>query len=127
VASYCWPCSPGCEVAVTLVRRKYGNKPCEINGEKYRSQRERDRHQELVLLQRAGQIAGLTREVPFVLADAVTIQGRRRPSLRYVADYVYCTADGQQVVEDCKGVRTPVYNLKRHLMMSVHGIEIKET
>lgn len=106
---------------------KYRNRPCTVGAEKYRSQRERDRHQELVLLQRAGHIAGLTREVPFVLADAVTIQGRKRPALRYVADYVYCTADGQQVVEDCKGMRTPVYNLKRHLMKAVHGIEIKET
>jgi hypothetical protein len=107
--------------------RKYGNKPCEVGGQKYRSQRERDRHMELQLLERAGQIAGLTREVPFVLADAVTIQGRKRPALRYYADFVYCTADGLHVVEDCKGVRTEAYRVKRHLMRSVHGIEIKET
>ncbi len=62
---------------------KYRNKPCSVGSEKYRSQRERDRHQELLLLQRAGQIAGLTREVPFELAPKVKIAGenRARPAL----------------------------------------------
>lgn len=109
------------------VKRKYGNVPCAVGGESYRSQREAKRHQELVLLERGGYIAGLTREVQFVLADAVTIQGRRRPSVRYYADFVYTTNKGEMVIEDCKGVRTPVYNLKRHLMKAVHGIDIKET
>ncbi len=106
---------------------KYGNKPCQVGGEKYRSQRERDRHQALLLLQRAGHIAGLTREVAFVLAPAVVIQQRKRPALRYFADFVYSTADGRSVVEDCKGVRTPVYNVKRHLMKAIHNVEIVET
>jgi hypothetical protein len=109
------------------VTAKYRNRPCTVGAEKYRSQRERDRHQELVLLQRAGQIAGLTREVPFLLVVPVTIHGRRRPAVRYYADFVYSTNTGETIVEDCKGMRTPVYNLKRHLMMSVHGIEIRET
>ena len=109
------------------MRRKYGNKPCEVGGESYRSQREAARHQELLLLQRVGEIAGLTREVTFVLADAVMIQGRKRPALRYVADFIYSTSDGAQVVEDCKGMRTEGYRIKRHLMRAVHGIEIKET
>lgn len=109
------------------MKRKYGNKPCEVGGEKYRSQREMRRHADLQLLERAGRIAGLVREVPFVLAPAVVIQGRKRPALRYVADFVYSTAEGAQVVEDAKGVRTEAYRVKRHLMKAVHGIEILET
>jgi hypothetical protein len=31
------------------------------------------------------------------------------------------------IVEDSKGVRTPVYKLKKKLMLACHGIEIRET
>jgi hypothetical protein len=109
-------------------RSKYGNKPCVIDGEKYRSVREANRHQNLLLFERAGLIAGLRREVPFVLADRVQFSGRWKPALRYVADFVYTsTTSGLVVVEDCKGVRTYVYRIKRHLMLAVHGITILET
>ena len=107
---------------------KYRNKPCQVGAEKYRSQRERDRHQSLMLLQRAGKIAGLTREVPFVLADRVKIEGegRTRPAVKYVADFVYSTSEGRYVVEDAKGVQTALYRLKKHLMATVHGISVVE-
>ena len=109
---------------------KHRNKPCSIGGEKYRSGRERDRHQALLLLQRAGHIAGLVREVPFVLAPGVKIEGeaRKRPPLRYFADFVYSDArTGKIVVEDAKGQQTPVYRLKKHLLAVVHGIHVQES
>lgn len=106
---------------------KYRNKPVQFGDEKFRSQREFARYMALVQLQKAGQIAGLVREVPFVLAPAVVIQGRKRPALRYFADFVYSdVATGQIVVEDAKGVRTEGYRIKRHLMKAVHDIDIKE-
>lgn len=107
---------------------KYRNRPCQIGAEKYRSQKEASRHQSLLLLQRAGKIAGLTREVPFVLAPKVHIAGekRARPAVRYVLDFLYSTDDGRQVAEDAKGIQTPVYRLKKHLMATVHGIHVVE-
>jgi hypothetical protein len=108
---------------------KYRSKPCTVGAEKYRSQRERDRHQELLLLQRAGQITGLVREVSFELAPKVKIVGedRARPALRYVADYVYSDVrTGRVVVADAKGMPTPVYRVKKHLMKAVHGVDILE-
>lgn len=108
---------------------KYRNKPCSVGAEKYRSQRERDRHQSLLLLQRAGQIAGLVREVAFELAPGVKIQGedRKRPALRYVADFIYSDVrSGTVVVEDAKGMQTPAYRIKKHLMKTVHGIDVVE-
>ena len=108
---------------------KYRNKPCSVGAEKYRSHRERDRHQTLLLMQKAGRIAGLTREVPFVLAPAVKILGepRARPALRYVADFCYSDArSGIVVVEDAKGMQTPAYRIKKHLMKTVHGIDVVE-
>jgi hypothetical protein len=107
---------------------KYGAKPCEIGGEKYRSQREAARHQQLLLLERAGHIRDLRREVPFPLAPPVVIGSRKRPAIRFFADFTYYEAGKPGlVVEDSKGVRTPVYRLKRHLMKAIHGIDILET
>ena len=111
------------------MRKKYGNTACQVGAESYRSKRERDRHQALLLLQRAGKIVGLIREVPFELAPGVKIDGeaRKRPALRYVADFVYSDVQtGAVVVEDAKGMPTPVYRLKKHLMATTHGIHVRE-
>jgi hypothetical protein len=109
---------------------KYRSTPCQVGGDRYRSKRERDRHQALLLLQRAGAISGLEREVAFDLAPGIKIAGesRARPPLRYFADFVYVDArTGATVVEDAKGVQTPVYRVKKHLMATVHGIHVMES
>lgn len=107
---------------------KYGNKVTVIGAEKYRSKREAKRHQELLLLQRAGHITDLQREVPYVLAPGVKIlgEGRARPAMRYLADFQYKDRSGALVVEDAKGQATDVYRLKKHLMAVVHGIHVRE-
>ena len=56
------------------------------------------------------------------------LDGKAKPAVRYVADFVY-QEQGAQVVEDVKSVVTrkhPVYRLKKHLMKHVHGIEVRE-
>lgn len=107
------------------MHRKYGNKKTERFGIVFDSKREAERYCALVMLERAGQITDLQRQVAFVLAPPVKLAGRTKPALRYVADFVY-TERGNRVVEDAKGVRTEAYRIKRHLLMSVHGIEIRE-
>ncbi|MCR0169837.1 DUF1064 domain-containing protein [[Clostridium] innocuum] len=47
--------------------------------------------------------------------------------IRYIADFTYNDGNGQLIVEDAKGVKTPVYRSKRRLMAELNGIEIKET
>jgi hypothetical protein len=109
------------------MKRKYRNTPTTIGAESYRSKREANRHQELLLLQAGGHISGLTREVVFDLAPPVVIAGRKRPPLRYIADFVYTNVhSGKVVIEDAKGVRTEGYRIKRHLM-AAKGMEIVET
>lgn len=44
----------------------------------------------------------------------------------YIADFCYDTKWGTTVVEDCKGLRLPMYILKRKLMRFIHGIEVVE-
>ena len=45
----------------------------------------------------------------------------------YIADFVYKDRSGREVVEDCKGMRTKDYIIKRKLMLYKFGIRIKET
>lgn len=100
-----------------------------IDGERYASLREARRHRELIALARAGRVANLRREVPFVLAPSVRLDGepRAKPALRYVADFVYTdTATGAEVIEDAKGMQTQVYRIKKHLMASVLGLQVRE-
>jgi hypothetical protein len=108
---------------------KYRNQPQTVGAEKYTSKREASRHQTLLLRERAGEITGLVREVPFVLAPGVKIAGekRARPALRYVADFVFTDVRwGTVVVADAKGMSTPLYRAKKHLMKTVHGIDVVE-
>lgn len=108
--------------------QKYSNERIQDqDGTTFDSKAEHRRWHHLKLLQRAGEIRDLERQVVYVLAAAVKIGNRNRPPLRYIADMRYTVvATGEVVVEDVKGAVTPEYRIKRHLMASVHGIEIKE-
>lgn len=110
--------------APTKKPMKYRNEKCESNGIKFDSKREMKRWHELVQMQVRGEISELELQVPFILAEPVVIAGRKRPALRYVADFVY-EQDGNTVVEDVKGRITEGYRIKRHLM-AARGITIKE-
>jgi hypothetical protein len=109
------------------------NKYSAIKTDGHASKREAKRAGVLKLLERAGQIKDLKEQVEFVLAPSVVINGRKRPAIKYFADFVYEDLglpeffESRLVVEDCKGFRTPVYKLKRHLMKSVLNIDITET
>ena len=109
---------------------KYNNKKVVLNGITFDSQKEARRYQDLSLLERAGEINDLELQKAFILAESVKFESepRHKPAVKYVADFVY-RENGQLVVEDVKSTMTrnlPVYRLKKHLMKSVHGIEIRE-
>lgn len=110
--------------AATKKPSKYRNQKCESGGIKFDSKREMMRWHDLVQMQARGEISELELQVPFVLAVAVVINGRKRPALRYVADFVY-EQGGETVVEDVKGKITEGYRIKRHLL-AARGIFIKE-
>lgn len=104
---------------------KYGNRKTVVDSIEFDSKAEANRWFMLKVLERAGLISDLQRQVKFELAPPVRIGGRGRPALRYFADFVYLQ-DGQRVVEDVKGKLTEGYRIKRHLMKAIHDIEIKE-
>ena len=119
-------------------KSKYKAKKAELNGIVFDSKKEARRYRELAVLEQAGIISGLERQVRFVLIpsqrepDTVGKRGRitkgkliERECV-YVADFVYIDERGERVVEDTKGYRTPEYIIKRKLMLWVHGIRIRE-
>lgn len=119
------------------MRAKYHNRKITRDGVTFDSRKEFRRYEELQLLQQAGEITNLRRQVKFVL-----IPTQREPSkigtrggvkkgkllereCAYVADFVYLE-NGKTVVEDTKGVKTKDYIIKRKLMLRVYGIRIRE-
>ena len=110
--------------------RKYRNTKTVLDGITFDSKREAARYQELKVLAARGVIEDFRHQAPFVLAPGVRFSDEKRakPALRYVADFSY-RLDGRLVVEDVKSAVTAgaaAYRIKRHLMLSVHGIEVKE-
>lgn len=108
-------------------RSKYGNQKTEVNGVKYDSKKEAKRAEQLELQQRLGIISDLERQKKYVLQPSFKFLGKTIREISYVADFVY-KENGELVVEDVKSPasRTPVYLLKKKMMMYVHGIEIRE-
>lgn len=125
---------------------KYGAKKITdpATGYVFDSKKEFIRWHDLRLMERAGKISGLKRQVTFELIPtqreesteiykAGPQKGLRKPgaviekACSYVADFTYIDDHGNTVVEDCKGFRTEGYKIKRKLMLYMHGIRIKET
>lgn len=106
---------------------KYNNQKIRVGGEVFDSKREYNRWCELRLLERSGIICNLQRQVKFRLIDSQKTPERTERPCYYIADFVYYENDGSRVVEDCKGMRTDVYKIKRKLMLEKYNILIKET
>ncbi|HAS38566.1 MAG TPA: hypothetical protein DCS04_08255 [Ruminococcaceae bacterium] len=105
---------------------KYNNQKIRVGGEVFDSKREYNRWCELRLLERSGVIRNLQRQVKFRLIDSQKTLERTERPCDYIADFVYYE-NGKRVVEDCKGMRTDVYKIKRKLMLEKYNISIKET
>ena len=110
------------------MQNKYHAKKVQYNGMTFDSKHELERWQELQILQRAGVIEQLKRQVKFDLIPAQKIGGKLvERAAYYVADFTYLQ-NGRFVVEDAKSpaTRTPEYILKRKLLLWIHGIRVKE-
>ena len=128
---------------------KYGAKKITdpMTGLKFDSKAEHKRWCELQLLERAGKISRLKRQVAFELIPtqrerstefykAGPQKGLPKPGAiiekgcTYVADFEYYDANGNIVVEDTKGCKKgaayDLFVIKRKLMLYVHGIKVKE-
>jgi hypothetical protein len=124
------------------MNKYHNNVTVTSDGIKHASQKEATRWCELKLLERAGKISDLQRQVEFELIpcqyetyERFSKRGDRlgegmrvaERKVSYIADFVYTdTETGRKVVEDTKGMRTKEYIIKRKLMRYIHHIAIKE-
>ena len=124
---------------------KYNAEKVELDGEVFDSRKEARRWQDLRLLEKAGEISDLRRQVKYTLiptqreAPIITKTGKEKPGrviereVSYVSDFTYIdNRTGETVVEDVKGYRDPgsagykVFVLKRKLLLYFFGIRIRE-
>lgn len=106
---------------------KYNSKKTVVDGQKFDSKKEARRYQELLLLEKAGEIKNLSRQVKFVLIPSQRDENGKvvERECSYKADFTY--EEGiKTVVEDVKGFRTKEYIIKRKLMLWRYGIRIRE-
>lgn len=121
------------------MKNKYHSKKVEINGIVFDSIKEAKRWGKLSLLETAGAISDLQRQVKYVLIptqrepDTVGARGGIKKGkviekeCAYIADFVYKDLTlNETVVEDTKGFRTKDYIIKRKLMLYIHKIRVKE-
>ena len=115
----------------TTTKNKYGARQLTApDGQKFDSVKEYHRWGCLRLLERAGKIKDLKRQVKYVLIPAQRDKTGKviEREMSYIADFEYFDlSKGAKVTEDCKGYKTDVYKIKKKLMLWVHGIHIHET
>lgn len=119
----------------------YNVKTKTSDGLVFDSLKEARRWEELLILQKAGKISDLQRQVSFELLpnqyetfERYSKAGRRladgqkliERKVDYIADFVYLDENGKMIVEDTKGFKLPEYIIKRKLLYAVHGIKISE-
>lgn len=108
---------------------KYRNTKVIYDGFKFDSKKELKRYQELKLLERAGEITKLQRQIKFILQPSYTNNlGKHIREISYIADYFYYDKKKEiYIVEDVKGIRTEVYKIKKKLFEYVYpNLTIKE-
>jgi len=100
---------------------KYRNVRVEFDGIKFDSKREANRYIYLKSLEKKGLIAKLVVHPEFV------IEVKGMIICKYIADFGYFS-DGRFIVEDVKAdiTKTPVYRLKKKLLLALYNIEITE-
>ena len=111
-------------------KNKYNAKRTTIDGITFDSAKEANRYQELLMLERSGQISGLRRQVRYELqAGFVGMTGKWVRPICYVADADYWEQGGH-VVEDTKSPATrkiKSYQIKRKMFEAkFRDIEFRE-
>lgn len=99
-----------------MLRHKFRAIATEVDNIKFSSKKEAKRYLELKLLVKAGEILFFLRQVPFHLPGEV----------KYVCDFMIFWKDGTVTIEDVKGMKTPMYILKKKQVESLYPITITE-
>ena len=126
-----------------LSYNKYNNKKIVRNGISFDSTKEANFYSELLYRERIGEIKNIRLQVPYELipnqyeTEMVALKSGKvkekqvlvERKVTYLADFVvFDNKLNCDIVYDCKSpiTRTPVYIVKKKLMLYIHNIKIKE-
>ena len=100
--------------------QKYNAKPIVIDGIRFASTKEGNRYLVLRDMEKKGEITHLELQPKFdMIVNGIKVG-------YYKADFIYF--EGQKrIVEDVKGMKTPVYKLKKKIVEAQYSIKILET
>lgn len=99
---------------------KYRAVKTTVDGITFDSKKEATRYQTLKFMESNGFVSDLKLQPKFDL-----IVNEKKVGF-YKADFQYIE-NGKRVVEDVKGMKTPVYNLKKKMIKAIYGFDIFET
>jgi len=99
-----------------MLRHKFNAVRCESDGFKFASKKERKRYLELKELRKAGEVELFLMQTPFHLPG----------NTKYVCDFQVFWNNGTVTFEDVKGIKTPVYSLKKKQVEELYPITITE-
>ncbi|MDL2276355.1 DUF1064 domain-containing protein [Breznakia sp. OttesenSCG-928-G09] len=106
---------------------KYRAKKTVVDGITFDSKAEARHYQELKLLERAGLIKELELQPKYELQPSFKKNGKTVRAINYVADFRYFDVrENKTIVVDVKGMKTPVYELKKKMVEYRYGVDIKE-
>lgn len=110
---------------------KYRAKPTVVDGIRFASKKEASRYSQLKILEKAGAISDLKLQPKYLLGPdyaPVLLRSSRYPNGRrasYIADFSYYDLENFKfVVEDVKGMDTPLSKLKRGIVEAQYGIRV---
>lgn len=95
---------------------KYGAVKTTVDGITFDSKAEAKRYQELLLLERAGQICDVKLQPEFVLQPSFVKKGKKYQPIKYRADFQYYDLiKHKMVIEDVKGCKTKEFLIKQKM------------
>jgi len=99
-------------------KSKYNAKKTISYGITFDSKKEARRYRDLKLMEMAGEIENLILQPKYKLQDDFKYKGKTIKAIYYIADFrYYDVSEKETVIEDCKGVKTAVYRLKKKLFL----------
>ena len=99
-----------------MVKHKFFAVRSESDGFKFASKKELRRYLELKMLCQAGEVSFFQMQSPFHLTGGV----------KYVCDFQVYWSNGDITFEDVKGIKTPMYILKKKQVEQLYPITITE-
>ena len=99
-----------------MIKHKFNAKLTELHGIKFSSKKEANYYLQLLLRQKAGEVLFFLRQIPIHL-DA---------GIKYIVDFQVFKSDGTVEFIDVKGMKTPIYILKKKLVENKYPFTIIE-